>query len=52
MDIIRKTQNTVFVEDCCMRGYNFYKTFARSETATPKTSFSIPARCKYSLRLK
>ena len=33
MDIIWKTQNSVFVENYNMRGYNFYMTVTRNETA-------------------
>ena len=52
LGIIWKTQNSVFIENYCVRGYNFHKTVTDNETATRKTSFWIPASSKYFLHFR
>ena len=51
MDITLKIQTSVFVENCCMQGYDFYMTVSRNEAATQKTLVSIPGCPQFFLRL-
>ena len=42
-DITLKTQNSIFIENHCVWGYNFCMTVTHKEIACAKTSFLIPA---------
>ena len=42
MEIISKIQNSVFVESCCMRGYDFYMTAPAMKELLEKLYLEFP----------